>query len=150
MQLYTEVLAAEVDFSNARNALRLARSGADLDPAEYFIEGGTLFDEEQIQQLVRNQDQLVEFIRQSTYGEDLEAGLDALEEANSLIEFERALDAALLEYSGRLSNRHPLSICPVLAYVLAKEREVDNVRAIARGREAGLDAEEIEQELVIL
>jgi V/A-type H+-transporting ATPase subunit C len=29
-------------------------------------------------------------------------------------------------------------------------REVENVRAIARGKEAGLDAETIEAELVIL
>ncbi|RKS84184.1 ATP synthase C subunit, partial [Haloarcula quadrata] len=65
-------------------------------------------------------------------------------------DFERALDAALLEYADRLSNRYPLSVCPVLSYVLAKEREVDNIRAIARGREAGLGPDEIEQELVIL
>ena len=32
---------------------------------------------------------------------------------------------------------------------LAKEREVENIRAIARGREAGLSVEEIEEELVI-
>jgi V/A-type H+-transporting ATPase subunit C len=42
-QQYRDVLMAEVDFRNARNALRLARSGADVDPAEYYIEGGLLF-----------------------------------------------------------------------------------------------------------
>jgi V/A-type H+-transporting ATPase subunit C len=40
-------------------------------------------------------------------------------------------------------------VCPVLAYVLAKEREVENIRAIARGREAGLSPDEIDAELVI-
>ncbi|MFB6143058.1 MAG: V-type ATP synthase subunit C [Halorientalis sp.] len=149
MELYREFLAAEVDFTNLRNAVRLARSEADVDPSEYFVEGGTLFDEGQIRQFSRNLDQLVEFVRASTYGDELEAGLDAMESADGLIEFERALDAALLEYADRLSNRHPLSVCPVLAYVLAKEREVDNVRAIARGREAGLSDAEIEEELVL-
>jgi V/A-type H+-transporting ATPase subunit C len=38
----------------------------------------------------------------------------------------------------------------VLSFVLAKEREVDNVRAIARGREAGLSPDQIEAELVVL
>ena len=42
-----------------------------------------------------------------------------------------------------------MSVCPVFAYVLAKEREVDNVRAIARGRAAGLDPETIEEDLVL-
>jgi len=55
----------------------------------------------------------------------------------------------LLDYSRELSNRFPNSICPVLAYVLAKEREVENVRAVARGKEAGLTEEEVNEELVI-
>jgi len=148
-ELYIRFLRAEIDFRNVRNALRLARSGADIPPAEYYISGGRLFDEGEVGQFVSNTDQLVERLRGSRYGEDLDQALDELEAAESLIEFEHALDAALLEYSDQLSNRYPLSVCPVFAYVLAKEREVENIRAIARGREAGLTDEEIEEELVV-
>jgi V/A-type H+-transporting ATPase subunit C len=148
--LYLEFLRAEIDFRNLRNALRIARSGTDLDPSEYYIEGGRLFDAEELRQLVGNMDQLVEHVRSSPYGEDLDDAIDELVEAEALIEFEHALDVALLEYADRLSNRYPLSVCPVLSYILAKEREVDNIRAIARGREADLGPEAIEQELVIL
>ena len=146
--LYREFLEAEIDFRNLRNALRIARSGAEIDPAEYFIEGGRLFGGEELRQLASNTDELVTAIRESTYGDDLADALDELEEATSLIGFEHALNTALLEYSGKLSNRYPLSICPVLAYVLGKEREIENIRAIARGREAGIPAEEIEAELI--
>ncbi|MFB6106911.1 MAG: V-type ATP synthase subunit C [Halobacteriaceae archaeon] len=149
-ELYVEFLEAEIDFRNARNAFRIARSGADLDPADYFIDGGTLFDAADLRQLVGNTDELVTRIRESRYGTQLSEALERLDQADSLIGFEHALDAALLEYSGRLSNVYPLSVCPVLAYVLAKEREVENVRAIARGREAGLSEDEIEAELVML
>ncbi len=148
--LYVQFLRAEVDFRNLRNALRLARSGADTDPAAYYIDGGTLFDQQSLAQLTGHMDNLVAAVRDSTYGDDLDAALSELEDAGSLVEFERALDAALLEYADTLSNRYPLSVCPVLSYILAKEREVDNIRAIARGREAGLGPDEIEQELVIL
>jgi len=148
--LYVEFLETEVDFRNLRNALRLAHSGAEVDPSEYFIEGGQLFDAQEVAQLSTNLDQLVSAVRESKYGDDLDAALSALEDAENLLDFERALEAALLEYADRLSNRYPLSVCPVLSYVLAKEREVDNIRAIARGREAGLGPDEIEQELVIL
>jgi V/A-type H+-transporting ATPase subunit C len=148
-KLYVEFLRAEIDFRNLRNALRLARSGADVEPAEYYIDGGRLFDAEELRGLVGNTAQLVEHIRASVYGDDLETALDELEAADTLIEFEHALDAALLEYSDQLSSRYPLSVCPVLAYVLAKEREVDNVRAIARAKQAGLSAEEVEEEVVL-
>ena len=146
--LYREFLEAEIDFRNLRNALRVARSGAEIDPAEYFIEGGRLFDGEELRQLASNTDELVTAIRESTYGNDLSDALDELEEATSLIGFEHALNTARLEYSGKLSNRYPLSICPVLAYILGKEREIENIRAIARGREAGIPVEEIEEELI--
>jgi V/A-type H+-transporting ATPase subunit C len=148
--LYVEFLQAEVDFRNLRNALRLARSGADVAPGEYYIEGGTLFDEQSLAQLTGNVDNLVSMVRESRYGDDLDDALSDLADADNLLEFERALDAALLEYTDTLSNRYPMSVCPVLSYILAKEREVDNIRAIARGREAGLGPDEIEQELVIL
>ena len=146
--LYREFLEAEIDFRNLRNALRIARSGAEIDPGEYFIEGGQLFDATELGTLAANTDELVTAIRESTYGDDLSQALDELESATSLIGFEHALNTALLEYSQKLSNRYPLSICPVLSYILAKEREVENIRAIARGREAGLPVEEIEEELI--
>ena len=145
---YVEVLQAEIDFRNIRNALRLSRTGTDIDPAEYYINGGKLFRRGELRQLVGSFDELVEYIRESTYGEDLSAALAELEEAESLIQFEQALDSALLEYSDKLSYTYPVSICSALSYILAKEREVENVRAIARGREVGLSVEEIEQELV--
>ena len=146
--LYRQVLEAEIDFRNARNALRLSRTGTDLDPEEYYIQGGRLFEPGQLRQLVGSFDDLVEFIRESTYGEDLSEALSDLEQADSLIQFEQALDAALLEYSDTLSYTYPISICSAISYILAKEREIENIRAVARGREVGLSAEEIEEELV--
>ncbi|MDX1747632.1 MAG: V-type ATPase subunit, partial [Halobacteriales archaeon] len=121
----------------------------DIDPAEYYIDGGRVFTESDLRSLVGNVDQIAETVRNSRYGDDLASALDALSDAESLLEFEQALDTALLDYAEHLSNVYPLSVCPVFAYILAKEREVDNIRAIGRGREAGLSVEEIEEELVI-
>ena len=147
--LYLDFLQAEIDFRNVRNALRLSRTGTDIDPEAFYIEGGKLFDEGELRQLVGSFDDLVEYIRESTYGDELSRALTDLDEADSLIQFEHALDAALLEYSDTLSYSYPVSICSALSYILAKEREIENIRAIARGREVGLSVEEIEEELVV-
>jgi len=146
---YEAFLKAEVDFRNAANALRLARSGADIDPAEYFIEGGDLFTRGTLARLARNLDDLVEYIGDSQYADELGPALRELEEADSLIAFEHATDAALLAYGDQLGTIHPVSITPIISYILAKEREVENIRAIARGKEAGLPVDQIESELVI-
>ncbi|ARS90037.1 V-type ATP synthase subunit C [Natrarchaeobaculum aegyptiacum] len=148
---YVEFLQAEIDFRNARNALRLARSGADVDPASYYIEGGVLFDEGELRRLVTDTDELVDHIAENKrYGKRLSDALSRMREADSLIQFEHALDAALLQYADTLSSIYPVSVSSVISYILAKEREVENIRAIARGREVGLSESEIEEELVIL
>lgn len=149
MDLYLEFLQAEIDFINARNALRIAHSGANIAVGDYYIEGGRLFDESELTGLSDSPADLIAHIRSGPYGEQLTEALEALEAGEPLSAFERALDVALIEYSHHLSNVYPLSVCPVLAFVLAKEREVENIRAVARGREAGLDPEEIEADLVI-
>lgn len=147
--IYHEFLIAEIDFVNVRNALRIARSGAEMDTADYLIEGGRLFDAAELARLVRNMDDLVAVVRESRYGDRLSDALNALEEAESMLEVERAIDVALVEYGDWLGSRHPVSVCPVVSYILAKELEVRNIRAIARGREAGLSEEEIREELVM-
>ncbi|MFQ3295790.1 MAG: V/A-type H+-transporting ATPase subunit C, partial [Natrialbaceae archaeon] len=149
-KLYVEFLQAEIDFRNIRNAFRLARSGADIDPSEYYIDGGRLFDEAEIAQFATSPDELQSHVQDSTYGDALSEAFQELEGTESLIGFERDLEAALLRYGDRMSYLYPLSISPVLAYILAKEREVDNIRAIARGREVGLSESDIQDELVML
>ncbi len=148
-ELYVEFLQAEVDFLNIRNALRTVGTGADLDPGDYYIDGGRLFSAAELTQIGSNADELVGRVRESRYGDELDEALAGLAEAESLVEFENATERALLTYADRLSSRYPLSVCPVLAYVIAKEREVNNIRAVARGKEAGLDPEEIQEELVL-
>lgn len=145
--VYMDFLKAEIDLLNARNALRAAGS-PDLDTHDYFVEGGSI-PEEELARLADNREELVNALRESRYGELAGDALDELMSTGSLAEFDRALDELLLEYSERMTNQNPLSIAPVISYILAKEREVNNIRGIARGKEAGLTTEEIEEEVVI-
>jgi len=49
----------------------------------------------------------------------------------------------------QISRRHPFSVLAILTYLEHKRYEVMNLRAIARGKEFGLDAAEIRKYLVI-
>ena len=44
---------------------------------------------------------------------------------------------------------YPLSVVPILDYMIHKEIEVGNIRTISRGIESGLDTETIKGLLVI-
>ncbi len=59
------------------------------------------------------------------------------------------LDKMHATESQKLERLYPLSILPVLDYMLRKELEVKNIRIVARGKESGLSAEEIRSVLVI-
>jgi len=150
LELYNEFIEAEIDFRNVLNALRIARSEADIDAGDYFIEGGHLFSRSGIEGYAADTDQLITYLRESRYGDDLSGAIETLDNGRSVSAFEHALEEALLAHSDRLSHVYPLSVCPVLAYILAKEREVDNIRAIAHGVETGLPKSTIESELVML
>jgi len=146
--VYTDFLRSEIDVLNVRNALRAAGS-EQLDVGEYFIEGGDVFSEEDLERLVGNREELVNALRESRYGDSLEGAIEELEETGSLVEFDRALDELLIEFAERMTSRYPNSVAPVISYILSKEREVQNIRGVARGKEAGLGVEEIEEEVVI-
>jgi Archaeal/vacuolar-type H+-ATPase subunit C len=47
------------------------------------------------------------------------------------------------------SKREPFSISPVLVYLENKKYEVANLRALARGKEAGLEPEVLAKYLVM-
>jgi V/A-type H+-transporting ATPase subunit C len=49
----------------------------------------------------------------------------------------------------KFSHMYPLSVVPVLDYMIHKEIECRNIRAVSRGIESGLDKEIIRGLLVI-
>ena len=147
--IYQSFLRSEIDIKNVRNALR-AIDSEHVEVDDYFIEGGAWFkDKETLVSWTENADELISALRESEYGNILEDAIDDLEESDSLVEFDKALDKLLIDYSQRMTNQYPLSIAPVISYILNKRREVANIRGIARGRESGLTTEEIEEEVVI-
>ena len=53
------------------------------------------------------------------------------------------------EQAKKFSSEYPLSVLPVIDYMISMEIEARNIRTIARGLESGLDKETVKQLLVI-
>ncbi|MDY6774800.1 MAG: ATP synthase A1 subunit C [Halobacteria archaeon] len=149
-QVYNDLLRVEIDILNIRNTVRVAEEMENVDISDYFIEGGKVFSEDDLKRLSGNREELLNALRESEYGDRLEDAITSLEEAGSLTEFDEAIDRVLMGYSQRMTYQYPLSMAPVISYILHKEREVANIRAIARGKEAGLSREEIEDTIMVV
>ena len=65
----------------------------------------------------------------------------------------RCVESAMRKYEMGLANKfshmNPLSVAPVVDYMIHKETEVFNILAIARGLQSGIDTDVIKGLLVI-
>jgi len=67
----------------------------------------------------------------------------------SLNEVLLALDHHMMARAQRFSHLYPLSVLPVIDYLLRKRTEVDNLRIIARGKQGGLPDDVIRSLLML-
>ncbi|MDD1736830.1 MAG: V-type ATP synthase subunit C, partial [Methanothrix sp.] len=143
--LLLKYVRREIDIRNLITLFRMNKAGVDAAVIlENLIPGGKLHGE-----LSRMAGQpFGEFLRGlegypfwSSISDIATVDLDAVSRV------EARLRAYLIRYAWALSNYHPLSILPVLGYMVSKETEVSNIRKIVRGKEAGLPAELIEEQV---
>lgn len=141
----------EIDIVNMKAMFKLKSEGSQGESlAQYFIPGGMEFKMDRLTRMASSEGtkELLSDFRQSTYAETMRADLDQFEKDEDISSMLRALDRLLLRTANKFSHLYPLSIFPVLGYMLAKKTEVDNIRIIARGKESGLRPELIRKLLV--
>jgi V/A-type H+-transporting ATPase subunit C len=145
--LLLKYVRREIDIRNLTTLFRMNKAGVDAAIIqENLVPGGKLHEE-----LSRMAGQpFGEFLRGlegypfwSSISDIATADLDAVSR------IEARLRAYLVRYAWALSNYHPLSILPVLGYMVSKDTEVSNIRKIVRGKEAGLPAGLIEEQVVV-
>ena len=142
---FNRFLKMEIDIVNMRNLLKLKRMQAGQEQAmQYLISAGLHINGQQLRKLAaaRNAEELIEQLRGTKY--------NALFEKNAApVDIELALDKYWLQQAQLYSHQKPLSVQTILAYLLAKDIEVRNLRALVRGKQLGLQETFIEQKLLI-
>ncbi len=139
----------EVDVVNLVNAARWVAAGQTGDFSPYAVPGGRQFSVAQIMQLARSESlaAFADQLREAGMAEEVLAGMERAREAGRLVHFQTALAREHLRELDRLAHGNPLSIIPILVFLVRKHREVVLLRAVARGRAAGLSDERL-QELI--
>ena len=67
----------------------------------------------------------------------------------SLTDVALTMQKHLAASSQKFSHIYPLSVLPIIDFMIRKKIEVDNIRIIARGKESGLDVDHIKDLLVV-
>jgi V/A-type H+-transporting ATPase subunit C len=142
-EAYLTFLRREIDTINLKNIFRAKHAGIE----EYeHVEGGEDVDEELARRILQaDWEEVSAMLDETAYGDDLRPAVEDYRESGDLNRLANELETLHLEEADTFGHRYPLSILPIIDYVLRKEREVDRLRMIAFGKQAGLSRDEIEQ-----
>jgi V/A-type H+/Na+-transporting ATPase subunit C len=151
-ELFINFIRHEVDFINLRTLFRLKRENVEHDKImAYMIPGGSRLALEDLRKLAQapNYNEFVNMLKEYPGWDELSPAVQKSQETGSLNSVEIALRKGLIAYGDKISHLYPLSITPILGYIIRKNTEVNNLRIIARGKESGLSDEVIKNQLVI-
>lgn len=146
MKLFIDFVKMEIDIRNVKTLLRLKAEDATIEEIlNYIIPGGYELTEEEIRKIAAMPlDEILKSLEGYWFWEDVQ--VEGKEVAAAEIEFDKVWIKTI---SKRASN-YPLSILPVLQYIVLKKVEVDNLRVLGWGKYFGLPNEEIERQMVIV
>lgn len=151
-KLFLLFIEQEIDITNLRTLLKLKNAGLSVDRIRpYLIEGGHDLDMKELTRLASAEsfDAMVDELAKLPFYAELKEGLDKAKQTGSLNDVNLSLQKYLVKQSEKFSHLYPLSVLPVIDYIIRKKIEVDNIRIIARGKATGMDTDTIKKLLVM-
>jgi V/A-type H+-transporting ATPase subunit C len=151
-RLFKQFLRKEVDVTNLMTLMKLKKEGISPErPERYFIEGGEELEVKTLVALSRAEtmDQMVSELTKYSFYAVIKDALEEFKQNGSLTSVSLAMQRHLLRQSEKFSHIYPLSILPIVDYMLRKKQEVDNIRIIARCKESDLGPDQIKKLLVM-
>lgn len=151
-RLLRDFVRLEVDVTNLKVLLKLkAERIPDERIQKYMIPGGLEFGLDKLRAMTQGEgtDAIVSELEKSSLYEAIKPALERFKTDKRLSELTIALDKALIGTSEKFANFYPMSVLPVVNYLIRKKVEVGNIMVIARGKESGLPKAVIEELLVM-
>ena len=150
MRLYQDFIRTVIDVINLETILKLKLEGVyGEEVMKYVISGGKNIDKKLATQLANAETVAAaeSDLAQLEFYEYIKDALSA--ETNSLRDIVAGMKKYQMKQTKTFSHLYPLSIIPIIDYMIHKENEVNNIRIIGRGLDSGLDKETITKLLVI-
>jgi len=147
-RLLREFLQQEIDVVNLKTLLRVWAAKASFE-REIFLPGGDETDPEDLADMVGlDHAELTKRLAEYSFYDEIAEDLARVQSTGVGVLIRKVEKAHLIRV-GRYAHLHPLTIVPILDYLIRKDREVQNIRLIARGKESGLSTDAIRDLLVM-
>jgi V/A-type H+-transporting ATPase subunit C len=152
-RLFLQFIRREIDVRNLQILLRLKSRGETAENlADMLLPGGQEFKPNDLRRLAEapDLDELVERLKEFKIHEKIKDEIAQAQQTKTLTPVMIGLTRLLADYAEEFGHLNPLSVLPIINYLMRKNLEVRNLRAIARGKQSGLGEDEIERLLVII
>jgi V/A-type H+-transporting ATPase subunit C len=150
--LLRDFVRREIDVTNLKVLLKLKAEGLPEEKVQkYLIPGGMEFKADKLRAMAQaaGVGTILEELEKSSMYETIKPSLERFKEDSRLSGLTIALDKAQVRTAEKFGRFYPLSVLPIIDYLVRKKVEIDNIRIIARGKEMGLSNEVMEELLVI-
>ena len=148
-QIFRTYIKTCIDLKNVETVLKFKADGITGDVVvEYWIPGGTEVDEKVMSQLAAAQDiqAAVNEMQQLRMYSEIK---DSLSQDSTILDVVGVINKYRVELANKVGHMYPLSVIPVVDYMIHKENEGRNIRMIAHGTDSGLDRDTMKKLLVI-
>ena len=134
MQIYRNYIKRSIDVVNARNLMEMVLEKVEPVKIEsYMLSGGAVFSMEKLCEMsAKEPEDALQDIKDA-----LGTDLDNIDAASANI-ISIQLDRYIMDKSEKLSHIHPLSIIPIIDFIIRKEKETRYIRIIVKGKEHSL------------
>ena len=150
-KIFLDYIRKEIDVVNLRTIMKLKGEGIYGDQVmKYYIPGGLQIDSKFAQALANAETVAAasgDISRLEVYEDYIKPVMDSDNVSN------KAIVTSIKKYqedqAKKMAHMYPLSVLPVIDFMVHKETEVRNIRVVARGVDGGLSRETIKGLLVI-
>jgi len=153
VKLARRILGLQADSVNLLTVFRLLKSDiGDVEPKSFFLPGGVYINEALFLALagMSDVDEVLDGLKKTPYGRQLEAVIASYVEEGSLSVFERALEDYVMRKALDAGRGDPLGVGITIGYLWAKQNEITNLRIIVKCTAVGMPADRMRKELILV
>lgn len=147
------IFGMQIDMQNIITMFRMIMQGSPPDDVDkYFLEGGRSVRRDLYRKLSKaaDIDDVLDLLGHTPYAEALDQAAVRYVAEQSAAVFERTLEELVMRRAVKAGVGDPHGVGVAISFLWAKQNEVTNLRIIAKGKEVGMPAERMRQELILV
>ena len=148
----TLFVGKHADITNIKHIIRSKVQGLDVATTEsLLVDGGRLLAPWKLKQMieVKGLQELVTELEGTAYLDTVREAMQDYSETKSIYSLEVALDRLLLHTASEIASSAMIAAGPTIKFIVAKEFEVRNLKAVLRGMYEGLSSDQIMPMLIM-